>query len=103
MSLACTALAPMPHSPLATSSMVTHVTGRIDSSSMLTIAPSDARDLQLIAEDLGRRLGADAVEPARRRSHAMRDDMVVDAVLGAITAAVASDAGGPPPIGMSPT
>ena len=38
MSLVCRALPAMPQSPLATSSMVTHVTGRIASPSTLTMA-----------------------------------------------------------------
>jgi hypothetical protein len=38
MSPVCTALPAMPHSPLATSSMVIHVTGRIASPSTLTMA-----------------------------------------------------------------
>jgi hypothetical protein len=37
-SLVCSGLPAMPHSPLATSSMVTHVTGRITSPSTLTMA-----------------------------------------------------------------
>ena len=70
------------------------ILGAVDAAGATTalpFAPSDARDLQLIAEDLGQRLGADAVERARREGRTMRDDMVVDAALAAITAAVTSD------------
>ena len=69
------------------------ILGAVDAAgatSALPFAPSDAHDLQLIAEDLGERLGPDALERARRHGRTMRDDMVVDAALDAIAAATSS-------------
>jgi predicted ATPase/DNA-binding SARP family transcriptional activator len=61
--------------------------GAAGAATALPFAPTDADDLQRIVRELGDRLGADAMERARRGGRSMRDDMVVNLALEAIARA----------------